>query len=159
MASQVWGGGSQLRGELILKARAVIPSVYGLPGQLNEDELRKALTWLMQSMKLIHPDIDLKVCTCSENKPWYHPIFLQLIKVQWWGKKDEAKKLGSNKDSNPSIGIPLPLMALVATVVRLFPVSTVFVDDKRDGLQIECVLMGMFTGAALEFVDTTFRDR
>ena len=30
----------------------------------------------------------------------------------------------------------------------------------RDNVpQIECMLMGMFTGAALEFVDTTFRDR
>ena len=119
MTSQVWGGGSQVRGELILKARAVVPSVYGLPGKLNEEEIRKALTWLMQNMKLIHPDIDLKACTCSENKPWYHPIFLQLIKVQWWGKKGEARKLGSKEDSNAFISIPLPLMALVATAVRL----------------------------------------
>ncbi|KIM55225.1 hypothetical protein SCLCIDRAFT_53319, partial [Scleroderma citrinum Foug A] len=88
----VWGGGSQLRGELIFKAWVVVPSVYGLPGKLNEDELCKALAWLMQSMKLIHPDIDLKACSCSEDKPWYHPIFLQLIKAQWWGKKGEAKK-------------------------------------------------------------------
>lgn len=119
MTSQVWGGGSQVRGELILKARAVVPSVYGLPGKLNEEEIRKALTWLMQNMKLIHPDIDLKACTCSENKPWYHPIFLQLIKAQWWGKKGEARKLGSKEDSNAFISIPLPLMALVATAVRL----------------------------------------
>ncbi|KIM54115.1 hypothetical protein SCLCIDRAFT_42151, partial [Scleroderma citrinum Foug A] len=88
----VWGGGSQLRGELIFKARAAVPGVYGLPGKLKEEELHKVLTWLMQSLKLIHPDIDAKACTCAEDKPWYHPIFLQLIKAQWWGKKGKAKQ-------------------------------------------------------------------
>jgi len=112
----------------------------------------------MQSMNLIHPDINLKVCTCLEDKPWYHPIILQLIKAQRWGKKGEARQLGTKEDSNPFISIPLPLMALVATAVRLFPLLTVFVNNP-DVPQIECVLMGMFTGAALEFVDTTSRDR
>ena len=84
----------------------------------------------MQSMKLIHPDIDLKACSCSEDKPWYHPIFLQLIKAQWWGKKGEAKQLGTKEDSNPFIGIPLPLMVLVATAVSLFPVTTCFMMIK-----------------------------
>jgi len=83
----------------------------------------------MQSMKLIHPDINLKACTCLKDKPWYHPIILQLIKAQWWGKKGEARELGMKEDSNPFISIPLPLMALVATAVRFFPLLTVFVNN------------------------------
>ncbi|KIM55523.1 hypothetical protein SCLCIDRAFT_134495, partial [Scleroderma citrinum Foug A] len=135
----VWGAGSQLRGELIYKARVAVPSAYSLPGSVTEEELRKALNWLIQRMQLTHPDINakvcwpvlysfaqltsLKACTCSEDKPWQHPIFPHLIKTQWWGRKGEAKKLGNKEDSNPFINTPITLMALVATAVRPFLVG------------------------------------
>ena len=97
-------------------------------------------------MKLRHPGIDVKVglqllprtsnvlfipflsktCTCSENKPWQHPIFMDLIRAQWWGKKGEAKKLGHKVDTNPFINTPIATMALVASAVSCFRTFDIF---------------------------------
>jgi Domain of unknown function (DUF6532) len=131
---------------LIYKARVAVPGAYGLPGNLNDEELRKVLKWLIQEMKLIHPDIDVNVSdpavacpapapsrtssqdrTCSEDRPWQHPILTQLIKTQWWGRKGEAKKLGNREDANPFINTPIAMMALVAAAVRL---SLIFLEKR-----------------------------
>ena len=44
-----------------------LPGAYGLPEGLTEEELRKCLTWLIQELKLIHPDISVKVSNLSES--------------------------------------------------------------------------------------------
>jgi len=122
-----------------------VPVAYSLPGNLTEEELRKVLNWLIQDIKLIHPDINVKVScpaltrlasvplltspkdrTCSEDKPWQHPVFTQLIKAQWWGRKGEASKLGNREDGNPFINPPIAMIALVATAVRLSLTFSIF---------------------------------
>ncbi|KAI6010548.1 hypothetical protein EDC04DRAFT_2768423, partial [Pisolithus marmoratus] len=56
--------------------------------------------------------------TCNESKPWKNPIFLQLIKMQWWGPKGEGRCLGSDPATNPYLNAPATMLALIATAVE-----------------------------------------
>ncbi|KIM50485.1 hypothetical protein SCLCIDRAFT_47092, partial [Scleroderma citrinum Foug A] len=92
LLNYVWRAATQVQGELITKARMVVPTAYGLQGDLMRGNgLFDVLKWLIQQGKLIHSGIDTKVMTCDESKPWKHLIFTQLIKMQWWGPKGEGR--------------------------------------------------------------------
>lgn len=59
---QVWRAATQVQGELITKARMVVPTAYGLQGDLMRGNgLFDVLKWLIQQGKLIHSGIDTKV--------------------------------------------------------------------------------------------------
>ncbi|KIK72342.1 hypothetical protein PAXRUDRAFT_115295, partial [Paxillus rubicundulus Ve08.2h10] len=88
----VWGAATQIRGEIMYKARMAVPLAYGLPGQLKGEELGNILKWLIEEGKMLHPNINVKDRTCADDKPWQHPIFAQLIKAQWWGPKGGGKR-------------------------------------------------------------------
>ncbi|KAI6022653.1 hypothetical protein EDC04DRAFT_2575115, partial [Pisolithus marmoratus] len=114
----IWGAATQVRGELIAKARLAVPTTYGLQGEsLKGNALFDVLKWLIQQGKLIHSGIDTKSMTCDESKPWKNPIFLQLIKMQWWGPKGEGRHLGLDPETNPYLNAPATMLALVATAV------------------------------------------
>ncbi|KAI5997720.1 hypothetical protein EDC04DRAFT_2977701 [Pisolithus marmoratus] len=78
----IWGAATQIG----------CPTAYGLQGEsLKGNVLFDVLKWLIQQGKLIHSGINAKLMTCNESKPWKNPIFLQLIKMQWWGPKGEGR--------------------------------------------------------------------
>lgn len=58
---QVWGAATQVRGEVVYKARMAVPHAYGLPGNLKGDEVNDAIKWLIEEGKMLHPITDLKV--------------------------------------------------------------------------------------------------
>ncbi|KAI6012230.1 hypothetical protein EDC04DRAFT_2761810 [Pisolithus marmoratus] len=129
----IWGAATQVRGELVAKARMAVPTAYGLQGELQKgNALFDVLKWLIQQGKLIHSGIDAKTMTCDESKPWKNSIFSQLIKMQWWGPKGEGRRLGSDPPTNPYLNAPVTMLALVATAV-------------------ECVLTGLFSGGTIDF--------
>ncbi|KAI6037740.1 hypothetical protein EDC04DRAFT_2570746 [Pisolithus marmoratus] len=49
--------------------------------------------------------------TCDESKPWKKPIFLQLIKMQWWGPKGEGRHLGLDPATNPYLNALATMLA------------------------------------------------
>ena len=55
--------------------------------------------------------------TCDESKPWKNLIFMQLIKIQWWGPKGEGRWLGPDPTMNPYFNSPMSMLALVSTAV------------------------------------------
>ncbi|KAI6046832.1 hypothetical protein EDC04DRAFT_2557562, partial [Pisolithus marmoratus] len=58
----IWGAATQVRGELVTKARLAVPTTYGLQGEsLKGNALFDVLKWLIQQGKLIHSGIDAKV--------------------------------------------------------------------------------------------------
>ncbi|KIM54098.1 hypothetical protein SCLCIDRAFT_137479, partial [Scleroderma citrinum Foug A] len=58
----VWGAATQVRGELVAKARMAVPNTYGLQGEsLKGNGLFDMLKWLIQQGKLIHSGINTKV--------------------------------------------------------------------------------------------------
>jgi hypothetical protein len=57
---QTWKAASQLRGELVAKARISVPATYGI-GQLKHEELEDALKWLLGEARFIHAGIEAKV--------------------------------------------------------------------------------------------------
>ncbi|KIM57117.1 hypothetical protein SCLCIDRAFT_131122, partial [Scleroderma citrinum Foug A] len=114
----VWGVATQVRGEVVYKARMTVPPAYGLPGDLKGEQLNDVIKWLVKEGKMLHPGIDIKMHTCDDTKPWQHPIFGQIIKAQWWGPKGGAKRLGDDPSTNPYINTPLPMLALTAATVH-----------------------------------------
>ncbi|KAI6040103.1 hypothetical protein EDC04DRAFT_2602745 [Pisolithus marmoratus] len=134
----IWGATMQVRGELIAKARLAAPTAYGLQGEsLKGNALFDVLKLLIQQGKLIHSGINPKSMTCDESKPWKNPIFLQLIKMQWWGPKGEGRCLGSDPATNPYLNALATTLALIATVV-------------------ECVLTGLFSGGTIDFNENVY---
>ncbi|KAI6035749.1 hypothetical protein EDC04DRAFT_2604937 [Pisolithus marmoratus] len=100
--AESWGAATQVRGELIAKARLAVPTTYGLQGEsLKGNALFDVLKWLIQQGKLIHSGIDTK-----------------LIKMQWWGPKGEGRHLGLDPETNPYLNAPATMLALVATAVE-----------------------------------------
>ncbi|KAI6009137.1 hypothetical protein EDC04DRAFT_2964142 [Pisolithus marmoratus] len=139
--AEIWGAATQVRGELIAKARLAVPTTYGLQGEsLKGNALFDVLKWLIQQGKLIHSGIDTKSMTCDESKPWKNPIFLQLIKMQWWGPKGEGRHLGLDPATNPYLNAPATTLALVATAV-------------------ECVLTSLFSGGMIDFIENVYHGR
>ncbi|KAI6007909.1 hypothetical protein EDC04DRAFT_2966651, partial [Pisolithus marmoratus] len=129
----IWGAATQVRGELITKARLAVPTTYGLQGEsLKGNALFDVLKWLIQQGKLIHSGIDAK--------PWKNPIFLQLIKMQWWGPKGEGRHLGSDPATNPYLNALATMLALIATAV-------------------ECVLTSLFSGGMIDFNENVYCGR
>ena len=57
---QTWKAASQLRGELVAKARISVPATYGI-GQLKHKELEDTLKWLLGEARFIHAGIEAKV--------------------------------------------------------------------------------------------------
>ncbi|KAI6004325.1 hypothetical protein EDC04DRAFT_2611653 [Pisolithus marmoratus] len=80
---------------------------------------------------------DTQSMTCDESKSWQNPIFLQLIKMQWWGPKEEGRHLGSDPATNPYLNALATTLALVATAV-------------------ECVLTGLFSGGVIDFNENVY---
>ncbi|KIK77125.1 hypothetical protein PAXRUDRAFT_28862 [Paxillus rubicundulus Ve08.2h10] len=54
----VWGAATEIRGEIVYKARMAVPLAYGLPGQLKGEELGDVLKWLIEEGKMLHPNIN-----------------------------------------------------------------------------------------------------
>ncbi|KIM61374.1 hypothetical protein SCLCIDRAFT_25860 [Scleroderma citrinum Foug A] len=137
----VWGAATQVRGELIAKARMAVPTAYGLQGDsIKGNRLFDVLKWLIQQGKLIHSRINTKAMTCDESKPWKNLIFAQLIKSQWWGLKGEGRHLGPDPTVNPFLNAPVSTLALVATVVK-------------------CVLTGLFSRGTIDFNENIYQGR
>lgn len=65
---QCWGGVTQIRGELVNKARIAVPHAYGVPGTLKGEELQDAVRWLVDGNKLLHSGINLKVSDTCHSK-------------------------------------------------------------------------------------------
>ncbi|KAI6046988.1 hypothetical protein EDC04DRAFT_2597752 [Pisolithus marmoratus] len=131
--AEIWGAATQVRGELITKARLAVPTACGLQGEsLKGNALFDVLKWLIQQGKLIHSGIDAK--------PWKNPIFLQLIKMQWWGPKQEGRYLGLDPVTNPYLNAPATMLALIASVV-------------------ECVLTSLFSGGTIDFNENVYHGR
>ena len=44
------------------KAHGIVPLSYGLGGMVNDTlKINKVVKWLVEDLKLIHPDIDINV--------------------------------------------------------------------------------------------------
>ncbi|KIM56414.1 hypothetical protein SCLCIDRAFT_29648 [Scleroderma citrinum Foug A] len=118
LINYVWTGASQLRGELVHKARSTIPHTYGLASGLESpNKLEQVVKWLVEDLKFLHPNININEMTCDKDKPWQNAIIGDLIKAQWWGPKGDAKRLVSSKD-NVYLSVPIPMLALVACAVE-----------------------------------------
>ncbi|KAG2158724.1 uncharacterized protein EDB93DRAFT_1245956 [Suillus bovinus] len=133
----VWSGASQLRGELVRKARE---NVIFLLQQMKPRDIGEVASWLVSAKKdpFLCGELDLKSKTFNKNLPFRAALLRQLLISQFLQSavsegllyKDEFEKLPDN------------LLALIATVA-------------------ECTFNGMLTGSpvVIEFKEPVFQPR
>ncbi|KAG0696662.1 hypothetical protein DFH29DRAFT_1004386 [Suillus ampliporus] len=133
----VWSGASQLRGELVRKARE---NMIFLLQQMKPRDIADIASWLVSAKKdpFLCSELDLKNKTFNKNLPFRAAILSQLLISQFFQGaisegllyKDEFEKLPDN------------LIALIATAA-------------------ECGFKGMLTGSpvVIEFKEPVFQPR
>ncbi|KAG1833660.1 hypothetical protein DFJ58DRAFT_869506 [Suillus subalutaceus] len=133
----VWSGASQLRGELVRKARE---NVIFLLQQMKPRDIGEVASWLVSAKKdpFLCGELDLKNKTFNKNLPFRAALLRQLLISQFFQGavsegllyKDEFEKLPDN------------LLALIATAA-------------------ECAFKGMLTGSpvVIEFKEPVFQPR
>ncbi|KAG1731863.1 uncharacterized protein EDB91DRAFT_1058487, partial [Suillus paluster] len=108
---QTWKGATQIRGELVAKARISIPACFGVGtgSDWTDDDLQEALKWLLDDMRFMNGGMDVRNLTCDTQAPLKNPAFRVLLEAQWWGRK------GNAYTDN------LPILALITCAVSDHP--------------------------------------
>lgn len=56
----MWGGVSQIRDELVSKAKICVPQAYGFSGMSAED-IKELVNWMVKTRGFLNGDLDVKV--------------------------------------------------------------------------------------------------
>ncbi|KIK32203.1 hypothetical protein CY34DRAFT_19212 [Suillus luteus UH-Slu-Lm8-n1] len=126
----VWSGASQLRGELVRKARDIV--IFQLQ-QMRPKEISDIANWLLTTKKdpFFCGELDLKAKTFNKNLPFRAPLLRQLLYSQFFqgpGSEGIAYMERFQK-------LPNNLMALLATAVNnIFSLSYLGVVLITEGL-------------------------
>ncbi|KAG1771396.1 hypothetical protein EV702DRAFT_977376 [Suillus placidus] len=91
-----YASATQIRGELVAKARISIPACFG-QSRTNTDYL------YIQNL------------TCDAQAPLKNPAFRVLLEAQWWGPKGEGRRCGRKGNAYSD---NLPILALIACTVE-----------------------------------------
>ncbi|KIK79202.1 hypothetical protein PAXRUDRAFT_81139, partial [Paxillus rubicundulus Ve08.2h10] len=136
----VWSAGPQICRELISKAHLKISASYSIPGSMNPKEIAATMEWLICTNAFLNGDLNVKAHTFDKQQLFCHPIIKDLIISQWFGAKGEGVKY-----PEAFKGVPLPLLALVATAVGFKNVTHIptysrylFYMQKLQRLQKNC---------------------
>ncbi|KAH7903300.1 hypothetical protein BJ138DRAFT_1168334 [Hygrophoropsis aurantiaca] len=117
---------SQLRGQVVSKAKELLPSMYGFkPGKTAE---------AINHNRALYQKLLLKNAYLYENPLdrdalgtlYKHPIFAEIVNLQWFSASSKSEGIVMSKyfnapatpDSEDSEGIPLATIALIATAIR-----------------------------------------
>ncbi|EGO03639.1 hypothetical protein SERLA73DRAFT_149872 [Serpula lacrymans var. lacrymans S7.3] len=93
MMDYVWFAGPQIWEEVVAKARLMINGAYGIPGDMSPEEIKLAVQWLIDTCAFTDGDLDIKGRTYNKQKPFSNPVFKDLIRNQWFGRKGEGIRL------------------------------------------------------------------
>ncbi|KAG1742275.1 uncharacterized protein EDB91DRAFT_1052028 [Suillus paluster] len=93
---QTWKGATQIRGELVAKARISIPACFGQSWTNTNNSYTQNLT-------------------CDAQAPLKNPAFRVLLEAQWWGPKGEGRRCGRKGNAYTD---NLPILALIGCAVE-----------------------------------------
>ncbi|EGO30212.1 hypothetical protein SERLADRAFT_404488 [Serpula lacrymans var. lacrymans S7.9] len=78
---QMWKGSTQVKGELISKARISVPPTYGIKNT-HKDKLSDMIYWIINSGAFINNSIDSKEKMSDTSQPWKNDIIKILFQAQ-----------------------------------------------------------------------------
>ncbi|KAH9928059.1 hypothetical protein B0H21DRAFT_693515, partial [Amylocystis lapponica] len=112
-----------LRGDLKAKAKTIILGHYSLTAGQSSAEIKERVRWLLTKSNFMYGGLDIKNLTVNRQEPFKHPILVDIIRGQWFGK-GKADVATMNKMITLKL-VMGELIALVVTVVRLGPPNTI----------------------------------
>lgn len=137
---QTWKGATQIRRELVAKARISILACFevGADSGWTDDDLQEALKWLLDDMKFMNSGMDIKVSlqfrpkqsrtntdyshiqnlTCGAQASLKNIAFRLLLESQWWGPKGEGRRCSRKGNVYTD---NLPILVLISCSVSDYP--------------------------------------
>ncbi|KAH9920037.1 hypothetical protein B0H21DRAFT_827328 [Amylocystis lapponica] len=105
-----------LRGDLKAKAKTIILGHYSLTAGQSSAEIKERVRWLLTKSNFMYGGLDIKNLTVNRQEPFKHPILVDIIRGQWFGK-GKADVATMNKMITLKL-VMGELIALVVTVVE-----------------------------------------
>ncbi|KAH9922568.1 hypothetical protein B0H21DRAFT_701462, partial [Amylocystis lapponica] len=105
-----------LRGDLKAKAKTIILGHYSLTAGQSSAEIKERVRWLLTKSNFMYGGLDIKNLTVNRQEPFKHPILVDIIRGQWFGK-GKADVAAMNKMITLKL-VMGELIALVVTVVE-----------------------------------------